>query len=139
MVRFKLKWQQGNLFQVTKMMSDAGATRTKPLWFEAAERAPPMQTPPSRPRRFIHFPYDYLAADFAKKYPRRALEAPRIAKDQYFLMKKHGMQQHDAFNKVMEQNQRSFNGKEFISNEKTVELNNLRNAAEMLHAMQRTR
>ena len=68
MVRFKLKWQQGKLFHITKSMVERGNIK-KPLWMEAAEKVPPLQRPPARPRNYIRFPFDYLMKDFEKRFP----------------------------------------------------------------------
>ena len=136
MVRFKLKWQQGKLFQITKNMVENGNIN-KPLWMNAAERVPPLQRPQARPRRVIRFPYDHLAKQFEKKFPERAMEAERVARDQYDLMQNHGFRQRDALEKVLERPGQMFDGKNWRSETESIKLDKLRNASEVLDALKK--
>jgi|EP00945_MAST-04E_sp_MAST-4E-sp1_P001543 hypothetical protein len=136
MVRFKLKWQQGKLFQITKNMVEHGNIK-KPLWMEAAERVPPLQRPAARPRRVIRFPYDYLAVDFEKRFPERAADAERVAMGQYDLMKNHGFRQHEALEKVLQRPGQSFDGKNWLTGTESIKLDKLRNASDVLDALKK--
>ena len=107
----------------------------KPLWMSAAERVPPLQRPPARPRRVIRFPYDHLAKQFEKKFPEKAMEAERVARDQYDLMKNHGLRQHEALEKVLERPGQMFDGQKWQSQTKSIKLDKLKNASELLDAL----